>query len=324
MNILVTGGAGYIGSHFVNYLLDKDTNIYVIDNLSRGFSKSLPDEVKFFNIDICDREKLSSFFYENRIDVIVHFAAFAYVGESVENPEIYYQNNVVGSYNLITEAKNSGVKYFIFSSTCSLYGDVKNIPISENEPVNPINPYAKTKAVIEGILTDYSASSDFRYVALRYFNAAGCDESGRIGESHNPETHLIPLVLDAAAGVRQNIKVFGNDYNTLDGTCIRDYIHVNDLADAHWKAINYLLQTDKSDVFNLGTGNGFSVRQIIDSAALITGKVINTEIVGRREGDPAILIADNSKAEKQLGWKPAYTLDKIIKTAWDWHQNKKY
>jgi len=326
MKILVTGGAGYIGSHFVNYLIKNENNeIIIFDNLSRGNIASVPEGVAFKNVDLRDKAALENAFEEFKdIEVIVHFAAFAYVGESVENPGLYYENNVSGSINLASVAVNNGVKYFIFSSTCSLYGNPEKVPISEDESVKPINPYAQTKLMIENVLRDFDMAYGMKNVCLRYFNAAGADFEGRIGESHDPEPHLIPLVLQTALGKREKILIFGDDYNTEDGTCIRDYIHINDLADAHLKAIEYLKNGNNSDIFNLGTGEGYSVKQIIDSAKKITEIDFRSEIVERRAGDPDILVADNTKAKSVLGWNPKYGLEEIITSAWNWHKNQKF
>lgn len=323
MSVLVTGGAGYIGSHTVKKLLEKEYEVVVIDNLSRGHIESVPKNVHFEKTDLIDEKGLINSIKKHNIDAVIHFAAFAYVGESVENPGLYYQNNVVGSFNLIKTINDLGIKKFVFSSTCSIYGNPVNIPISENEPANPINPYARTKFTIENILNDFDTSHGLKYVSLRYFNAAGDSDDGLIGESHNPEPHLIPLVLYTALGKRDSVKIYGDDYPTKDGTCIRDYIHVNDLAEAHIRALEYLKKSE-STVINLGTGNGYSVKEIIDEARIITGKKIISEIVGRRPGDPAVLIADNKKAKELLGWNPEYNLQKILETAWDWHKNQKY
>jgi UDP-glucose 4-epimerase len=323
MTILVTGGAGYIGSHTVRKLIEKGYDVVVLDNLSRGHIESVPKNVHFENADLLDEPGLINAIKKYNIDAVVHFAAFAYVGESVENPGLYYRNNVVGSFNLIKVVNDLGIKKFVFSSTCSIYGNPENIPISEKEPANPINPYARTKYMIENILSDYDNSNGLKYVALRYFNAAGDSDDGSIGESHNPEPHLIPLVLYTALGKRDCIKIYGDDYPTKDGTCIRDYIHVNDLADAHIKALEYL-KNGNSTVINLGTGNGYSVKEIVDVARKITGKEIKSEIVERRPGDPAVLIADNKKAKEVLGWKPEYGLERILETAWNWHKNQKF
>ncbi len=324
MKILVTGGAGYIGSHFVHYLVGNKHQVCVIDNLSRGHIESIPSNVVFKKIDLLEFQNLKSAIADFSPQAVVHFAAFAYVGESVEKPELYYQNNVVGSYNLIRAVAELGIKNFVFSSTCSIYGNPNNIPISEDELSNPINPYANTKLIIEILLRDFEKAFGLKNICLRYFNAAGANPNGLIGESHFPEPHLIPLVLFTAQKKREKILVFGNDYETQDGTCIRDYIHVNDLADAHLKALQYLIDGGSSTIINLGTGFGNSVLEIIEKAKKITGKEIPFEIVGRREGDPAILVADNKKAKEILNWNPKFGIDEIIKTAWNWHQNQKY
>jgi len=321
--ILVTGGAGYIGSHTVKKLIENGKNILIIDNLSRGFKEAIHPKAKFEFADLLDPASLKNVLKKYEIDSVIHFAAFAYVGESGENPELYYRNNVVGSFNLICALKDFGIKKFVFSSTCSVYGNPEIIPISEQESTKPINPYAKTKLMIENILEDFETAFGMKYVALRYFNAAGCSDDGDIGESHNPETHLIPLVLQTITKNKQ-LKVFGEDYETPDGTCIRDYIHVFDLADAHIRALNYLNDGGKSTVVNLGTGNGNSVRDIINVSEKITGKKVNYVMSPRRAGDPAILVADNKKAKEVLGWQPKYDLQKIIQTAWNWEQNKKF
>lgn len=324
MKVLVTGGAGYIGSHFVKMLIDNGHQPLVIDNLSRGHKEAVPQNVLFEDVDILDTEALSYTIRTYLPDAVVHFAAYAYVGESVEHPGIYYQNNVVGSLNLIRLCAENGVKNFIFSSTCSIYGNPTQVPISEDQPSNPINPYASTKLIIEMMLKDFETANGMKHIALRYFNAAGADPSGAIGESHNPEPHLIPIILKTALGERKKVSVFGNDYNTEDGTCIRDYIHVNDLADAHLKAINYLDNGNESAIINLGTGKGNSVLDIIEKAKTITNKEIPFEIVERRTGDPAVLVADNKKAKELLNWIPKYSIEEIIQTAWNWHQNPKY
>ncbi len=321
--ILVTGGAGYIGSHFVKYLLNNNKDVVVFDNLSRGHREAVPDEVPFEKVNILNRAGIREALNKYDIEAVVHFAAFAYVGESVENPGMYYENNVVGSFNLIDEITKAGIKKFVFSSTCSLYGNPDKIPISENESVKPINPYAETKLTIEKILRDYDTAHGLKYAALRYFNAAGADPEGEIGESHDPEPHLIPIILNTALGLREKVFVFGDDYPTKDGTAIRDYIHINDLADAHLRALNFL-EKGKSDIFNLGTGDGNSVMEMIKTAEKVTAMKINYEITGRRAGDPAVLVADNGKAKSILGWQPKFDLEKIIETAWNWHKNKRF
>lgn len=322
--ILVTGGAGYIGSHTVKLLLNKGFEVVILDNLSRGHIEAVPKGTPFENVDLLDYEALYSAIKKYPIDAVIHFAAFTYVGESVADPGMYYRNNVVGSFNLINAVKENNIKKFVFSSTCSIYGNPVNIPISENEPANPINPYARTKYMIEEILRDYDASHELKHIALRYFNAAGCSDDASIGESHEPEPHLIPLILYAALGIKEKITIYGEDYDTPDGTCIRDYIHVNDLANAHIRALDFIEKQNKSDYINVGTGNGYSVKEMIDAAKRITGKDIKSEIVGRRAGDPARLVAENSKAKNHLGWTAKYGLDEIIQTAWNWYQDRKY
>ncbi|MBZ0183229.1 MAG: UDP-glucose 4-epimerase GalE [Melioribacteraceae bacterium] len=325
LNILVTGGCGYIGSHFVKFLQqNSDHKVIVFDNLSRGHREAINYDVDFEKIDLLNPSEIEIGLSKYRIDAVVHFAAFAYVGESVEDPGLYYTNNVTGSINLIKAINKAGIKKFIFSSTCSLYGNPNQVPISESEPTKPINPYAQTKLMIEKVLADFDLSHNLKYAALRYFNAAGADFEGEIGESHDPEPHLIPIVLQTALGKREHIKIFGDDYDTPDGTCIRDYIHVYDLADAHLKALEYLVRGENSDFFNLGTGDGNSVKELIDKAREVTGKEIKSVIAERRAGDPAVLVADNKKAKNILGWNPKYNLDDIIKSAWNWHQNQKY
>ena len=324
MAVLVTGGAGYIGSHVVRLLIKKGLDVIVLDNLSRGHEASLPQNIIFEEVDLLDGDKLSAAIQKHKIESVIHFAAFAYVGESVENPEMYYRNNVLGSFNLINALKEKGVKIFVFSSTCSLYGNPLTIPISEEETTKPINPYAKTKLMIEQILADYDFAYGMKYVALRYFNAAGASTKGEIGESHFPEPHLIPLVLFTALGKRESISVYGDDYPTDDGTCIRDYIHVEDLADAHVKALEYLNNGNSSQIINLGTGDGNSVKEVISVAEEVTGKKIKSVIAPRRAGDPAVLVADNKKAKEVLGWNPKFNLKDIIQTAWQWHQNHRY
>lgn len=323
-SILVTGGAGYIGSHTVKQLIKRNHSVVVIDNLSRGHIESIPDNVKFLNCDLLNYNKLNELISTENIESIIHFAAFAYVGESVEKPSIYYENNVIGSFNLLKAAINNNIKKFVFSSTCSLYGNPDIVPISEMESVKPINPYANTKFCVEKIINDFETAYGLKSVILRYFNAAGADFESEIGESHNPETHLIPLVLDVALGKRDKIKVFGNDYNTPDGTCVRDYIHVNDLADAHIKALEYLETNNKSNIFNLGTGDGYSVMEIINTAEKITNKTIPYQIVTRRPGDPDILVADNKKAKEVLNWENKSNLDDIILSAYNWHKIQRY
>jgi len=324
MATLVTGGAGYIGSHFVRLLKATGEDVIVLDNLSRGHRESIPSDVKFLEVDLLNRVGLIKVFEQNTIESIVHFAAFAYVGESVENPSLYYENNVVGSYNLMDCAVKHSVRNFVFSSTCSLYGNPDVIPITEFESVKPINPYAKTKHIIEMMLTDFERAYGIKCVTLRYFNAAGASPDGEIGESHDPEPHLIPLILFTAMGKRNSISIYGTDYPTNDGTCIRDYIHIMDLGRAHILALEYLKNECKSQIINLGTGDGNSVREVIEKAEQITGHKIKSAIASRREGDPAVLVADNKKAKEVLKWEPEFTLDDILNHAWKWHKNQKF
>jgi UDP-glucose 4-epimerase len=324
LKVLVTGGAGYIGSHFVKRLLSNGDTPIVLDNLSRGHKESVPSNVALEVVDLLNYNAVSNVLKKHTPEAIVHFAAFAYVGESVEHPEMYYQNNVIGSFNLIRAASENNIKKFVFSSTCSIYGNPVKVPISEEQPSNPINPYANTKLIIEMLLKDFETAYGLKHVALRYFNAAGADPSGLIGESHFPEPHIIPIVFEVALGKRQKVFVFGDDYDTPDKTCIRDYIHILDLADAHLNALDYLESGKESSIINLGTGSGNSVLEIIEKAKLISKKDIPFEITGRRAGDPAILVADNKKANKLLGWSPKYSIEEILETAWRWHKAPKY
>lgn len=319
MNILVTGGAGYIGSHTVRALQRAGYTPVIVDNLSRGHVESIPEGIDFYNMDIAD-PKLVEVMKKHQIIGIMHFAAHSQVGESMQNPAIYYENNVVGSYHLIESARQAGIKHFVFSSTAAVYGEPEVVPIREDAQLHPTNVYGRTKLMIEDMLSDYSAIYGSTYVALRYFNAAGADPSGTIGENHHPETHLIPLVLDAARGKREYITVFGTDYDTPDGTCVRDYIHVNDLASAHVLAMDYLRNGGQSQVFNLGSGNGFSVKEIIETAKAVTGIDIPVQYGDRRAGDPGTLIASSEKIKDLLGWNPQFSnVSDVIKDAWKWH-----
>ena len=321
MNILVTGGAGYIGSHCCKALSQEGFNPVTVDNLVYGHKKYVRWG-EFFQGDVGNPTDLKTCFNRYPIDAVMHFAAYAYVGESVQDPLKYYENNLRNTIELLHAVVANGIQYFVFSSTCATYGPPKKTPIDESHPQNPINPYGKTKRMIEEILEDYGAAYGLNSISLRYFNAAGADPDGEIGEDHDPETHLIPLVLDVAAAKRSIIKVYGTDYETPDGTCIRDYIHVTDLAEAHILALQQLLDGAESSFYNLGTGQGFSVLEVIDRARHITGKDIVAEYTDRRPGDPPVLIASNEKASAELGWKPVYAdLDDIIGTAWRWHQN---
>ncbi|MCI7535926.1 UDP-glucose 4-epimerase GalE [Candidatus Avelusimicrobium faecicola] len=321
--ILVMGGAGYIGSHTVKHLLDNGYEVVVADNLIYGHREAVDPRAKFELADLADKVSLRNVFGKYSIDAVIHFAAFAYVGESVQNPQKYYHNNVIGTSNLLDVMLEYGVKKIVFSSTCATYGEPLYTPIDEKHPQNPINPYGRTKLMIEQMFADYETAYGLQHIALRYFNAAGCAADGSIGESHTPETHLIPLVLKAISGERQDIKVFGTDYDTPDGTCIRDYIHVEDLALAHRLAVEKL--GSYNGCINLGTGVGTSVKEIIVAAEHVSGKKCPTEYAPRRAGDPARLFADNTKAKEILGWQPKYTnIKDIIQTAWNWELNRKY
>lgn len=318
--LLVVGGAGYIGSHIVLDLLEKERQVLVLDNFVYGHEDFVQD-IPFIRGDLGDGALLDSIFTEYNITGVFHFAAFAYVGESVEKPAKYYHNNVVATLTLLDKMVEHKIPRFIFSSTCATYGVPDSVPIREEDPQAPINPYGRTKLMVEHILADYEKAYGLQSVIFRYFNAAGADPRGRRGERHDPETHLIPLVLAAAAGKRKNISVFGDDYNTPDGTCIRDYIHVNDLSQAHILGLEYLEEGRPSTVFNLGNGQGFSVLEIIAGCREITGRDIPVEMAPRRAGDPPALIGDAAKAREILGWRPRHaSLEDILGTAWRWHQ----
>ncbi|MGE1062302.1 UDP-glucose 4-epimerase GalE [Megasphaera paucivorans] len=320
MHILVTGGAGYIGSHTVRALLAQGHRVLVLDNLSRGHRQAVPAEVTLITEDIHHIDTVRDIMELNKIEAVVHFAAHSQVGESMDNPTIYYDNNIVGSYCLLEAARQAGVQYFVFSSTAAVYGEPGKIPITEDMPYKPTNVYGQTKLMIERMLAQFSRAYGLRYAALRYFNAAGADHDGTIGEDHMPETHLIPLVLQTALGQRSSIKIFGTDYPTEDGTCIRDYIHVTDLANAHCRVLDYLIMGGISQSFNLGSQHGFSVRQIIDAAKKITGRNFTVEEAPRRAGDPAVLVAESQKIKKVIGWQPQYSdVENIIADAWQWH-----
>ena len=325
MTILVTGGAGYIGSHSVLALQQAGYEVIIFDNLVYGHQDLVETVLKTKLIvgDTCDLNLLRQIFSRYKIDAVMHFAAYAYVGESVTKPAKYYHNNVVGTLTLLEAMLEAGIKKFVFSSTCATYGVPETVPIKEENPQNPINPYGMTKLMVERILQDFSHAYDFRSVCLRYFNAASADPEGMLGEDHNPETHLIPLVLQTALGHRDSISIFGTDYDTTDGTCVRDYIHVSDLAQAHILALKYLLDNGKTDVFNLGNGNGFSVKQVIETARKVTGREIKALECDRRPGDPPTLVGSGEKAQKILGWQPQYSsLEEIITHAWQWHQKR--
>ncbi len=320
MNILVVGGAGYIGSHMVKHLLKDGHHVIVVDNLSTGYKDAVLTKA-FFEVDISDQKNLSKIFEANSIDAVFHFASFIQVGESVTDPAKYYRNNVAATLSLLEVMVKFKVMHFVFSSTAAVFGNPTYSPIDEKHPKEPINPYGQSKLMVEKILEDFDRAYGLKSVSLRYFNAAGADPEGELGERHIPETHLIPLVLQAASGRRDSISVFGQDYDTPDGTCVRDYIHINDLADAHVKAIDYLKKGNPCAAFNLGNGKGFSVKEIIDAAVKVTGKKIPVEYVERRAGDPATLVADASLAQKVLGWIPQYqNVEDIISHAWAWEE----
>lgn len=322
-NILVIGGAGYIGSHMVRMLAKQGYNPVVFDNLSKGHREAVAN-YPFELGDLGDKARLTEVFKKYGIEAVMHFAAFAEVGESVKEPSKYYHNNVAKVLDLLDALVENDIKYFVFSSTAATFGEPIHPKIDESHPQNPINPYGNTKLMVEKILADFDTAYGLKATALRYFNASGADDSGEIGESHNPETHLIPIVLQAAAGKRASIKMFGTDYPTPDGTCVRDYVHVNDLARAHILALEKMFKDNVSERFNLGSGNGFSVAEIVKEAKRITGIDFTVEKAPRRDGDPAVLVADSAKAERILGWKPQYNLTRIIETAWNWEQHRKY
>jgi len=318
--ILITGGAGYVGSHTNKLLSQHGYETVVFDNLIYGHREFIKWG-KFFLGDLANKEQLRNCFRTYTIEAVMHFSGYAYVGESVVDPSKYYHNNVANTLNLLDVMREFHVNCFIFSSSCVIYGIPHQIPITEDHPQHPINPYGKSKLMVEQILRDFDSAYSLNHVNLRYFNAAGADPDAEIGESHNPETHLIPLVLDAAQGKSEDIKIFGTDYDTPDGTCIRDYIHVTDLADAHLKGLLYLMNDGKSDSFNLGNGNGFSVREVIETARRVTGKGIKATAWERRAGDPPVLIGSSDKAKQILDWKPHYNdLSTIIETAWNWQK----
>lgn len=322
MSILVLGGAGYIGSHAVYQLIDQNNRVVVVDNLQTGHQKAVHPKAAFYEGDLRDRDFLESVFKRENISAVIHFAANSLVGESMKNPLAYYDNNVYGTQVLLETMVKFNVKKIVFSSTAATYGEPEVIPILEDTPTNPTNAYGETKLAMEKMMKWTEKSYGIRYVSLRYFNVAGARESGEIGEDHRPETHLIPIVLQTALKQREVITIFGNDYDTPDGTCIRDYIHVEDLIDAHLLALKYLHDGGKSNIFNLGNNRGFSVKEIIATARKVTGEDIPAKIGKRRLGDPSILVASSKKAKEILGWEPKRTqIDKIIKDAWNWHVN---
>lgn len=320
MAILVLGGAGYIGSHTVYELIDAGRDVVVADNLLTGFRAAVHPKARFYQLDIRDRSALDELFAKEKIEGVIHFAASSQVGESMSDPLKYYDNNLHGTMVLLQAMVAHGVDKIVFSSTAATYGEPERVPILETDRTDPTNCYGETKLAMEHMMRWVSRAHGLKYVALRYFNACGAHPSGAIGEAHNPETHLIPLILQVPNGQREKISIFGDDYPTKDGTCIRDYIHVSDLAQAHILALDHLLQGGESDVFNLGNGVGFTVKEVIDVARAVTGHPIPAETCPRRAGDPAQLIASSKKAVEQLGWKPKYNdLNTIIASAWKWH-----
>lgn len=324
MAILVCGGAGYIGSHINKQLHKEGYETVVFDNLVYGHREAVKWGT-FVQGDLANIADLEDVFNRYDIEAVFHFAAFAYVGESVAEPEKYYYNNVANTLNLLSVMRKHDCRKIIFSSTCATYGEPERVPITEDMPQNPINPYGRTKLMMEKILEDYRAAYGIEYVVLRYFNAAGADPDGEIGESHNPETHIIPLILDAAGGQRADIKVFGTDYDTPDGSCVRDYIHVTDLATAHLLALHHLEKGGQSDCFNLGNAVGISVLELIASAKRVTGREFKVIRTARRPGDPEKLVGSAAKAGRILGWKPVYgDIDTIVSHAWKWHERKEY
>lgn len=321
MSVLVLGGAGYIGSHAVYQLIDQNYEVVVIDNLQTGHKDAVHPQAKFYQGDIRDKEFLRTVFAAEKIDGVLHFAANSLVGESMEKPLMYFDNNVYGTQVLLEIMNEYGIKNIVFSSTAATYGEQKVMPITEDMPTLPTNAYGETKLTMEKIMKWCEIAHNLKYVSLRYFNVAGARSTGEIGEDHTPETHLIPLILQVPLGQREFISIFGDDYDTEDGTCIRDYIHVEDLIDAHILALNYLKNGGESNVFNLGSGSGYSVKDMIEAAREVTGHEIPAKVVPRRSGDPSKLIASSAKAKQVLGWEPKKaSIRNIIEDAWNWHQ----
>lgn len=321
MRLLVLGGAGYIGSHTALELIKKGHEVVVVDNLVTGYVKAVPEKATFYQGDIRDFDFLDDLFKKEKIDAVIHFAAFSLVGESVTNPLKYYDNNLYGTKVLLDAMIKNDIKKIVFSSTAATYGEPENIPILETDRTCPTNPYGETKLAMEKMFHWASKAHGLSYVSLRYFNACGADATGQIGEAHNPESHLIPLVLQVPNGKRESVSIYGTDYDTPDGTCIRDYIHVTDLAEAHILAVEYLAKGGESNIFNLGNGVGYSVREVIETARRVTGHPIPATEVPRRAGDPARLVASGEKAKNILGWEPKIKqLDEIVESAWKWHR----
>ncbi len=320
MVVLVTGGAGYIGSHAARALKAAGHDVVIFDDLSTGHRKAAGD-FPFVQGSVTDGEALKAAMRSHSVDAVMHFAARSLVGESMENPAKYYRDNVAGGVALLEAVRECGVKYVIFSSTAAVYGEPERVPIDEEHPLRPTSVYGRTKLVFEQMLADYARVYPLRYAALRYFNAAGADPGGEIGEDHRPETHLIPIVIQAALGQREAVSVYGTDYPTPDGTCIRDYIHVSDLASAHVLALERLASGGPSGAYNLGNGSGFSVLEVIETVRRVTGRPVAVREAPRRPGDPAVLVASSEKARRELGWEPRFTaLDEIVRTAWEWHR----
>lgn len=321
MNILVTGGAGYIGSHVLKSLLKEGHQVVTLDNLQKGYREAVTGG-KFIEGDLADRELLDDIMQKNEIEGVIHLAADSLVGESMEKPGKYYLNNFANGINLLEAMVNNDVKNIVFSSTAAVYGEPDEIPIKENNKTEPTSTYGESKLFFEKALKRYDDTYGLKYASLRYFNAAGADPKAEIGEAHDPETHLIPIVLQTALGIRDKIYIFGDDYPTRDGSCIRDYIHVNDLAAAHVLAVEALADGRESSIYNLGNGEGYSVKEVIDTVKEVTGRDFEVEVSERRAGDPAVLIASSDKIKKDLNWQPQYTeLEKIISTAWQWHKS---
>lgn len=321
MAVLVCGGAGYIGSHMVAELIEKGEEVVVLDNFQKGHKGAVLGG-KIYEGDLRDRGILDKVFTENKIDSVIDFAADSLVGESTVEPLKYFENNVGSTISLLKAMKDHNVKYIVFSSTAATYGEPENIPIVEQDKTIPVNPYGESKLIVEKILRWCDEAYEIKYTVLRYFNAAGAHISSKIGEDHSPETHLIPLILQVALGKRDKIMIFGDDYNTEDGTCVRDYIHVTDLANAHLLSLDRLKKGGESRVYNLGNGKGFSVKEVIEASRRVTKEEIKAEVAPRRAGDPAVLIASSEKAINELGWRPKYnSLETIIETAWNWHKN---
>lgn len=321
MAILVLGGAGYIGSHTALELVKSGRDVVIADSLVTGYKKAIPEKARFYQGDIRDFEFLDNLFQQEKIDAVIHFAAYSLVGESVANPLKYYGNNLYGTKILLEAMVKNNIDKIVFSSTAATYGEPENIPVLESDRTCPTNPYGETKLAVEKMFKWVAEAHGLRYVSMRYFNACGADENGIIGEAHNPESHLIPIILQVPNGKRETISIYGTDYDTPDGTCIRDYIHVTDLAQAHILAVKYLYNGGKSDIFNLGNGVDYSVREVIETARKVTGRPIPVTETSRRAGDPARLVASSEKAKRILGWKPVHNcLEEIIASAWNWHK----